>query len=190
MTTTTKKISAGKQRKINTVTELKEKLDRTKALFLTDYRGLTHQQIEQLKKALKKVEAEFVVVKNTLLRIALQGSSGKKEKPRMNGTTEKLTTGLKNPTAVLLAFGDEIAAIKTLANFIKTSQLPKIKVGLFAGKIAEETDFNKLAIIPGRDILLSLFAIRLKSPLSQLHYALNWNLQRLAVVLSNIKNKK
>ena len=188
--TTLTRISAGKQKKIDTVSVLKEKLDRAKALFLTDYRGLTHQQIEHLKKALKKVEAEFMVVKNTLLRIAIQQLNPSTQLRVNNTTMQQLEKELKNPTAALFAFGDEITAVKTLANFIKNTQLPKIKLGLFSGKIAKESDFKKLATLPSREVLLATFAVRLKSPIFGLHYALNWNLLRLAVVFANIKNKK
>lgn len=169
-------------KKVETVAKLKEKLEKTKALFLADYRGLTHQQLESLRKTLKKIGAEFVVAKNTLLKIAIRQLDNK--------AIEQLEPKLKNPTATLFAFGDEIAAIKEVARFIKSVQLPKIKIGFFAGKIATEADFQKLATIPTRDVLLATLVIRLKSPLYGLHYALRWNIQRLATVLENIKGKK
>ncbi|MBI4990570.1 50S ribosomal protein L10 [Candidatus Gottesmanbacteria bacterium] len=169
-------------KKVDTVAALKDKLTKTKAFFITDYRGLTHQQLEQLRKALKKVEAEFVIAKNTLMRIAMKQFD--------NETMKQLEVELNNPTATFFAFGDEISAIKELSNFIKNTQLPKIKIGLFSGKLATEADFSKLASIPGRNELLTMLAIRLKSPLFGLHYALNWNLQKFVMVLSNIKSKK
>lgn len=183
MTGKTEKRGAKKlhQRKIDAVTMLSDKLTRAKAFFLADYRGLTHQQLEQLKKALKKVEGEFVVAKNTLLKVALE----KSQNPKPN--TEELTKELKNPTAAFFAYADEISAIKELANFIKGTQLPKIKLGFFNGKIASEDDFKKLASLPTREVLLATLVGRLKSPIYGLHYALNWNLQRLVTVLGNIK---
>lgn len=169
-------------RKADTVSTLQDKLAKAKAFFLADYRGLTHQQLETLKKALKKVEAEFVIAKNTLLKIAIEQSSNK--------AIEPVKEELKNPTAAFFAYGDEISAIKELANFIKVKELPKIKIGFFAEKIAVIEDFQKLATIPNRDVLLSTLVGRMKGPLFGLHYALNWNLQKLATVLSNVKNKK
>lgn len=177
-----KKISAKRQKKVDSVTVLKDKLTRAKSLFLTEYRGLTHQQMELLRKGLKKAEAEFVVAKNTLLAKAIEQLD--------NETMKQLTPELKNPTATLLAFGDEITAIKALSTFIKNVQLPKVKVGLFAGKLATEADFQNLANLPTRDVLLTTLAMRLKSPLYGLHYALRWNLQGLVTVLNNVKEKK
>lgn len=176
-----KKTSVKREQKIENVSALKEKLTKAKTLFITEYRGLTHQQMEQLRKGLKKAEAEFVVAKNTLLKIALKDAGL---------LQDELEKQLVNPTATLLAFGDEIAAIKELANFIKLIQLPKVKVGLFGGKLATETDFKKLASLPTRDILLATLAMRLKSPIYGLHYALRWNLQGLVVALDAIKSKK
>jgi large subunit ribosomal protein L10 len=173
-------------KKAEIVAELQEKLAKSKSLFLTDYRGLTHQQLESLKKTLKKVQAEFVVAKNTLMKIAFN-------KQQITDNKEQIILiekNLKNPTATFFAYGDEIAAIKELAKFIKTRELPKIKIGLFAGKLATDSDFIKLASLPTREILLATLAMRLQSPLYGLHYALNWNLKRLVVVLNNVKNNK
>lgn len=183
MGTKTKKVNP---RKSDTVAKLTDKLGKAKAFFLTDYRGLTHQQMETLKKSLKKVQAEFVVAKNTLLKIALniEHLTFNKE------TKERLAEELKNPTATFFSFGDEIAAIKELAKFIISTQLPKIKIGFFAGKVALPEDFQKLASLPTRVVLLATLAMRLKSPIYSLHYALNWNLQRLVTVLGNVKSKK
>lgn len=173
--------------KAEVVSLLKDKIEKAKALFITDYRGLTHQQLEQLRKALKKVEAEFLVAKNTLMKIAIKESTTKQFN---NLTIEQFSNSLNNPTATLFAFGDEITAIKELAKFIKNRELPKIKIGFFAGKTASDDDFNKLASLPTRDMLLTTLVIRMKSPIYDLHYALNWNLQRFVTVLNNIKNKK
>ncbi len=166
------------------VESLKTKLQKAKSFFLTDYRGLTHKQLETLRKTLKKVEAEYLVTKNRLLKLALENS-----KIQMSNVKD-LAQELNNPTATLLAYGDEIAPIKELFNFIKNAQLPKIKLGIFSGKIASESDFKTLASLPTKDVLLATLAFRLQSPISGLHYALRWNLQRFVLTLEAIKGKK
>lgn len=173
------------QNKIDQVKILKDKLSRAKALFLADYRGLTHQQLESLRKNLKKAKGEFVIAKNTLIKIAI-----KENKSVAESDTEQFDNELKNPTAALFAFGDEVAPIRVLSDFIKNNQLPKIKIGLFGGKVAKEADFKKLAALPTRDVLLATLAMRMKSPIYGLHYALRWNLQGLVTTLGNIKEKK
>lgn len=176
------KISPAKQKKIDLAIDLKSKLDKANAFFLVDYRGLTHKQLESLRKILKKVEAEFVVAKNRLFKIALK--SWKSE------VADKFEDALENPSAILFTYGDAINAVKELAGFIKNTQLPTIKLGVFEQKVASQDDFKKIATLPSRAELIALLVGRMKSPLYGLHYALNWNLQRLATVLGNIKDQK
>lgn len=165
-----------KQQKIKIVEELKEKLAKAKSLVLTDYRGLTHQQLEQIKKGLKTVGAEFLVTKNTLLKISLTGN-----------IPTKLNDFLTGPTAVLLSYEDEIAPLSPLSKFIKNFGLPKIKIGIIGDKDYTAEEILKLAALPSKEILQATLVTRLKSPIYGLHYALNYNLTKLAFVLKNIK---
>lgn len=176
------KTSTNRQKKIETIASLQEKLKTAKAFFFTDYRGLTHKQLEELRKSLKKVQAEFIVAKNSLLRLAIQ------QLPKESLT--QLESELHNPTAALLTHGDTVNAVKAVAKFIKNFQLPIIKIGFFEERIATADDFKKLSVLPNREILLATLAMRMKSPLYGLHYALNWNLRRIVVALNNIKEKK
>ena len=96
----------------------------------------------------------------------------------------------RSSTATMFAYGDEIAAVKTLADFAKNLTLPKIKAGLFSGNIASENDFQRLATLPSRDILLATLLNRLNAPIQNFHYALSWNLVKFVTVLDNVKNKK
>lgn len=172
----------GNPRKTAIVGALKDKLDKAKSFFLTDYRGLTHQQLEALRKLLKREKAEFLIAKNTLLKKTLTDRNQK--------AYEGLFGHLNNPTATLFAYGDVISAIKALSDFAKLNALPKIKGGFLDGKVATEADFQKIATLPPLDILLATLVMRLQSPLSGLHYALNWNLQKLVLVLNSVKNNK
>src|SRR3989344_7533315 len=177
-------------KKVETVAALKEKLEKAKTLFITEYRGLTHQQLEQLRRALKKVEAEYIVAKNRLFKLALEKSLPGRQAGKIQiSNSKEVTDQLNNPTATLLAFGDEIAAIKELANFIKTAQLPVVKIGIFGGKVTSADEFKKLATLPSREILLSTLAMRLMGPVSGLHYVLRYNLQGLAVAIEGVKSK-
>ncbi|MBI2616615.1 50S ribosomal protein L10 [Candidatus Gottesmanbacteria bacterium] len=175
------------QKNKDLVLVLKEKLSKASTLFLTDYRGLTHQQLEQLRKSLKKVKAEYIVAKNTLLKIALKED---KRKGLDEESRTKLEEKLQEPTATLLSYGDEMEAIKTLDTFIKSAQIPKIKIGFFAGKIATEMDFKSLANLPSRDVLLATLVSRLQSPLYGLHHAMRWNLSKLVYALDAVAKKR
>lgn len=161
-----------KIQKIEIVESLKEKVASAKSLVLADYRGLTHQQLEEIKKAVKKVDGEFVITKNTLLSRSL-----------LNTNYQLPTTDLKGPLATLLSYGDALAPLSVLAKFIKNFNLPKIKLGLLENRTYNETEVLALAALPSREVLAGTLVFRLKAPIYKLHTALNWNLTKLAMVL-------
>lgn len=156
-----------KPKNIAVVQSLKEKLSHARSVILTDYRGLTHKQMEELHKALKKIEAEYVVVKNSLLKIA--------------GGPE--STG---PTAILVSYADEIAPLKELYKTIKNLTLPKIKFGTIGGIAYDEVEIDRIAKLPPKEVLRAQLVSRLNGPIYGLAYSLNYNLQKLVYVLSKI----
>ena len=180
--TNEKRQSKPNQRKIDTIESLSKMLAKSKAFFLTDFKGLTHKQLEELRKNLKKVDAEYVIAKNTLLKKSLESSNNKNK--------ESMYDSLKNSTAALFAYGDELSAIKTVYDFAKNFTFPKIKIGIFGDNLITNNDYIRLASIPSKEFLLSTLVFRLKSPIYGFHHALNWNLQKFVIALNNIKNSK
>lgn len=176
------KISQNRQNKVDLVTALRDKFTKSKILFFADFRGLKHQQLEQLRKALKKVQGEFIIAKNTLIKLALSQSH--------KDFLKDLETHLKEPTAILLSFGDQVSTVKELAAFIKSNQLPKIKTGIFENKLASASDFNQLATLPSRNELISLLCLRIKSPMYGLHFALSNQTAKLVYALNAVAKTK
>ncbi len=164
------------QKNIDTATKLKEKLSRAKSLVVTDYRGLTHKQLEDLHRALRKIEAEYVVVKNSLLRIA-------------SSTTnyELRATDLIGPSAVLLSYQDEILPLRELAKSIKSLNLPKIKFGFIGNIRYSDSEIETISKLPGQDVLRAQVVSRLSFPVYGLVYSLNYNVQKLVYTLGQIK---
>lgn len=150
-----------KAKNIENVAKLKERYAKAKSLVVTDYQGLTHKQLEELHKALSKVGAEYIVVKNSLLNIASE------EKVKSTG-----------PTAVLFGYEDELAPLKELFKFIKTYSLPKVKVSFVAGTEYDPASTSRLASLPSKEGLIA-----------QLMYTLNANTQKLAYLLTQIKKE-
>lgn len=173
------KIPKSRAKKDAVVADLSEKIGRSKALVFTNYQGLTHKQLEELKKGLKAANAELVIAKNTLLKIALQKSQA---------TKEPIT--FEQPTATIFAYDDPIAALRELAKTIKALKLPSVKFGILDTKMISETDVLKLSTLPSRQVLLAQLVGGLKSPISGLHRALNWNLQKFVMTLKAIETKK
>lgn len=173
------KISANKQKKEKIIAEVAEKANKAKSLVFTNFVGLTHKQLEEFKKGLRKLDAEYAVIKNTLLKIAL-GTE------KVKGNEKQF----KNQTGTLFLYGDVVAPLKALAKMIKEIEKPKIKFGFLDNKVITEAEVLKLATLPTREVLLTQLAITLKSPISGFHRALNWNLQKFVMTLKAIEQKK
>jgi large subunit ribosomal protein L10 len=166
------------QKKIETVTRLEEKVSKAKSLILADFRGLKHKQLEELRRAVKKEQGEFIVVKNRLILRAL-GNHG-----------ESLKEYLRDSTAVLFAYADEVAPIKALKAFLKTSGAGASRGGLLGDTVLQAADVNRLADLPPKTDLLGHLVGQLNAPVQGLHYALSYNLNKLVWALNGVKEKK
>lgn len=165
-----------KSRNISSVIELKEKVAKAKSLVIADYRGMTHKQAEQLHAEVKKSGGEFIVVKNSLLRIASKDTAYSMEVSDLTGTN-----------GALFSFDDELAPLKDLVKFVKTTTLPKVKFGFVGGNRYDNTQIDALSKLPGKEQLQGMVVSRMSGPLYGIMYALNGNLQKLVYVLTNIK---
>ena len=181
-----KKVSPNRAKKEQIVAELSEKVNRAKGLVFANYQGLSHKQIEALKKALKKADAEFAVTKNTLLKLALKVHSSK----------FIVQSSIEGPTATLFLYGDPIEPLKALAKTIKELNLVSptlghsIKFGIIDGENLNSEQVTRLASLPSRDILIAQLLFQMKAPIYGLHRALSWNVQKLVLTLSVIQETK
>jgi large subunit ribosomal protein L10 len=145
------------QEKVDTVEALKSRLDGVTTVLLTEYRGLTVQQLSDLRKQLKAVSAEYKIVKNRLARLAVKSSG-----------LEALTPLLKGPTGMIVARQDPIAVAKTLQTFAKTNQALTIKAGIVDGQVMQPAGLKALADLPSKEALRAQIVGVLNGPLSQL----------------------
>lgn len=168
-----------KQKKTATVKSLTEKLARAKTVAFADYRGLTVNQLADLRRKVKAVGGEMVVAKNTLTGKALQISNF--QIPNSN---------LEGPSAVIFSYEDEVAPVKTIADSGKTLGLPAFKFGFFGQTFLDAAALLELAKIPGREVLAAKLVGSLASPLYGLVGVLQGNIRNLVYVLGQIKHSK
>lgn len=162
-----------------TVASLKEKLNRAKAVVLTDQSGLSVSLAGELKKKLKAVDAESVVAKNTLIKIASKELGIEFPEESLNG-----------PTAALFAYNDEVAPLKELAAFAKSNEKPVIKAGLLGSTILSVDRVVQLSKLPTKDALRATVVGSLYSPLYGIVGVLNGNIRNLVYTISAIKDQK
>lgn len=129
--------------KENMVAELHEKLKAAKIAILAGYTGMNVAKLTDLRNELRKADSEMRVIKNTLMRIASQGTD-----------YDKLEEHLKGPLALVMNFGDVVEPAKVMAAFAKKNAELDIKVGVLQGKVLTREQLAALAALPGREILL------------------------------------
>ncbi len=184
-----KHVSKGTPKKAETVTALTDKVARAKSIVLAEYQGVKHKQLEELRRKLKKTDAEFVVAKNRLLKRALHASQSAQGKPSAD-SIKAIEPLLEQPNASLFAYGDEVAPLKELIKFFKAVGFGKAKGGLLGTVTLSEEDVTRLATLPAREVLLGSLARQLNAPIQGIHSALQWNLNKLAWALNAVKEKK
>lgn len=172
----------GRARKEQIVAELVEKFDNSSGLVFADYKGLTHRQLENLKKELKMLDSTIVIAKNSLLKLSL-GKSQKYADFRDN-------EGLNLPTATLFIHGDMEEPLKKLQKTIKSFGLPKIKFAVLEGSLTNEAGVLKIASLPNRETLLAQFLGTLNSPIQGLVVTLNGTIQKFVMTLDAITQNK
>lgn len=168
------------QKKTLQVKKLQQKLQNAKSVVLTKYLGLKVAQIQALKKALRQTQGEFLVVKNTLLKIALDKSDYLLPK-------DKLIT---ESTALIISSGDETAPVKKALEFAKENQLPQIKFGFFDKQFFSAESIAEISKLPPKQILISKLSGSLMSPLYRFCWACQDSPAKLVRVLKNYQTKK
>lgn len=166
------------QKKIDEVAMLSGKVEKAKAIVFADYTGVKHKQLEELRKTLRKNDAEMVVAKNRMIKRAL-GDRAKDVEKELNYST-----------AAVFAYGDEVAPLKELLKFFKGIEKGKAKAGFLGSSYISEDGVKKLSDLPGRETLLAMLVGQLQAPIRGLHYSLSWNINKLVWALNGVKNKK
>ncbi len=133
------------------------KLKQAKMALVTEYRGLTVAQMTRLRRELRAVSGEYKIVKNTLVRRALEHTA-----------YQELGKHLQGPTGWVLSYEDPVALSKVLVKFIDDNAKLTIKGGMLEGQALDETQVKELAKMPGkREILAKLLAL-MQAPAAQL----------------------
>ncbi len=153
-----------------TISELTEQLQRTQGTIVTDYRGLTVEQITTLRKRLRPLGARYQVVKNTLFRIALQ-----------NNNLPDLGTMLEGPSAMIFSEGDPVEATKALLAYVRElrKDLPSIKGGLLGPRVMSQQDVAELATLPPREQIYANLLGTMQTPVANVVSLLGAVLQNL-----------
>ncbi len=159
------------------VAELVESFRESNGAVLTDYRGLTVKQLQELRRSLGG-SASYAVAKNTLTKIAAKQAGVELD--------EELLVG---PTAIAFITGDVVDAAKGLRDFAKANSPLIIKGGFLDGKVLEPDEIKKLADLESREVLLAKLAGGMKASLSNAASLFNAPLSQTARLLAALQAK-
>jgi large subunit ribosomal protein L10 len=169
------------QPKTQEVECLKEKFERAVSLVLADYRGLTANEMVELRERFTKEGLEYRVVKDTLARIAVAETG-------IDGLAELFA----GPIAVALGYDDPAVPFR-LSEECRKKYAPhyELRGGLFEGALVLEAEVKRYAFLPSREELLAKLAMLLSSPMKALAVMLQAKIRELAIVLSEVaKNRE
>jgi len=164
--------------KRETVAELQDELSRNRTLIVSEYRGLTVREIGEIRRALRRQDVSYRVVKNRLLRIAAQATVG--------GALDPLLTG---PTAI--AFGnDEAATAKAVIDAIRPYRVVRITGAVLGRQAIDAEAVVRLATLPPREVLLAQAIGAVVAPLAMTAGLLQASLRDAASLLAALIDKR
>jgi large subunit ribosomal protein L10 len=166
-----------KQEELN---QLKKDLAEAKNLIVAQFQGITVEQDTDLRSKLRATNSKYRVVKNTLAKIATQGTPA-----------EKLAAALKGPTSIAYNNSDPVALAKALTAYAKANPVFVFKTGMVEGRVVNLSDLNAIASLPSKEELIAKLMFLLNAPAQRIAVATNGVARNLAVVIGQaIEQKK
>ena len=157
---------------------IKKGLKDSEAFFVIKYSKLSGPDLNALRKSLRGIDSEMLVVRNNTARRALAGQN------------EALLNCVQGPCGFVFSKKEPVEASKVLFNFTKDHVNLILAGGLLKDKLLSSKDIEALAKLPSREVLLARAVTAIKSPITGLVFVLKGNLRKLVFCLDQIKQKK
>lgn len=158
---------------------LRDTLSGVSTLFLLENTGLNVNDVNVLRSEIRKTEGSYKVVKNSVVRLAVEGTN-----------LEVITPHMTGPKTLAFTDGDAVALAKALKTFIKKHPELTIQHAYLEGQLLDAKEAEKIADLPSKDELISKLLYVLQSPMRRLAVALNSPVQQLASVMGQIAESK
>ena len=168
-----------KQSKREIVEQLREDLKGVNSIFLCNFKGLTVEKDTQLRRKMRESGARYVVVKNTLLKLAFAETD-----------FSQVNESLVGNTALAYNEEDVVGLAKLVNDFADENDAFEFKAGVVEGKAIDLNDLETLAKLPPKEVLVSKLMYMMNYPVQGLVTALAGVSRNLVVVLDQIKQKK
>jgi len=170
---------ATKAFKSTKIEEIKAKIQKAQVAIVTEYRGLSVEEIMKLRRELQKEDGDYMVTKNTLAKIAVKGTE-----------FEVLTDAFKGPIALAFGFKDQVSPAKIMAEFIKKTKKGQIVAAALDGKLFSAEEAKALATLPSREELYAKMLGCINSPASGIANSTNAVITSLVRAVDAVREQK
>lgn len=161
------------------IEKIKEKVDKAQVAILTNYQGLTVEEITKLRRSIQKDGGDYMVTKNTLTKIAI------KDTPY-----EVLSESLKGPSAIAFGFEDPVSPAKALSQFIKEAKKGEIVAAVLEGKLLTAQEAKALANLPTKEELFAKMLGCVNSPATGIVGSINAVMAQLTRAMAAVRDQK
>ena len=165
--------------KDESIASLKDNFGKASAVVFADYKGVTSEEMNALRRTLREKKVLVKVAKNNLVRIALKGT------PK-----EQAVEKLAGPTVTLFALGDAVEAAKSITEFAKKVEAFSIKEGFLSDQVMNETQIKQLATLPSKPQLVAQLLSVMNGPIRNFVGVLNAAQRDFTRVVQAIADKK
>ncbi|MDR0473652.1 MAG: 50S ribosomal protein L10 [Treponema sp.] len=165
--------------KVKSINEIKESFQTSTDFIFTEYRGLSVEQITNLRKQLRSKGAVYKVVKNNFARLAFEELSA-----------PDVSAYLRGPTAVAISPNDSNEVAKILLDFARETPALRVKGGLVGPSVYDAAQIEAFSKLPGKLELISMLMSVINGPARNLAAALNDVPSRLVRTIKAVADKK
>ena len=161
------------------ISQMKEKVDKAQVAIVTEYKGLSVEEITNLRRALQKEGGDYMVTKNTLAKLAIKGTP-----------YEVLAETLKGPIAIAFGFNDQVAPAKALSKFIKDTKKGESIAAAMDGRLMSADEAKALATLPSKEEIYAKMLGCINSPASGIASSVNAVMSSLVRAVAAARDQK
>ena len=161
------------------IAHIKDYAQKAKVAIVTNYKGLSVEEITLLRRELQKAGADYTVTKNTLAKIAMKDTA-----------FEVLSDSMKESTAIAFGFDDEVSAAKVLAKFIKEKKKAEVICGALDGQLLDASQVDALAKTPSKEELYAKMLGCVNSPATGIVGSINAVMSSLVRAIDAVAKQK
>ena len=170
---------ATKAFKSEKIDAIKTKIEKAQVAIITEYKGLSVEEITNLRRALQKEGGDYMVTKNTLAKVAIKGTQ-----------YEVMSDLMKGPIAIAFGFEDQVSPAKVVSKFVKDTKKGEILGAVLEGNLLSANEAKALANLPSKEELYAKLLGSINSPATGITLGINGVMAALTRAVAAVRDQK